>query len=80
MLSLFCSPNLTWRDVQHVLVNSARTDNLSQENVQKNGANKKFSPTFGFGLMDAGKLVDLASKWHLVSEQHICKTPVSRRS
>ena len=64
--------------MQHVLVNSANIRNLDQHNVQVNGVNKKFSPTFGFGLLDGGALVDLAAKWSLVSEQHICKTAIAR--
>eukprot|EP00795_Rhopilema_esculentum_P005914 gene5914-11255_t len=77
-LALEAKPELTWRDVQHVLVNSANIRNLDQHNVQVNGVNKKFSPTFGFGLLDGGALVDLAEKWSLVSEQHICKTAIAR--
>ena len=49
-------------------------ENLNQSNVRLNGAKRKFSPTFGFGVLDGGALVDLAAKWSLVSEQHVCKT------
>ena len=76
----FFSPKLTWRDVQHLLVETANTDHLSQSNVRLNGVKKKFSPTFGFGVLDGGALVSLAAKWSIVSEQHVCKTPVSKRS
>jgi len=79
-LALEVNPNLTWRDVQHVLVNSGNVKNLDPSSVKTNGANKKYSPIFGFGIVDGGALVDLAAKWSLVSEQHVCKTPLAKSS
>lgn len=32
------------------------------------------SHKFGYGLMDAGKMVDLAADWAGVPPQHICKS------
>lgn len=32
------------------------------------------SHKFGYGLMDAGKLVELAEKWTTVPPQHVCQS------
>ena len=69
------SPKLTWRDVQHLLVETANMKHLNADDVKTNGVGKKVSHHFGFGIVDGGALVDLASKWPLVSKQHVCKLP-----
>ena len=66
--------------MQHILVNSGNVKNLDQSTIKTNGANRKYSPIFGFGIVDGGALVDLAEKWSLVSEQHICKAPLAKPS
>jgi hypothetical protein len=37
-----------------------------------NGAGYHVSHKFGFGLMDCGKMVQLAQDWKNVPEQHVC--------
>ena len=53
---LFVSPSLTWRDVQHIIVRSARHTPegvpLTSGFWVKNKAGLWFSRYFGFGLMD----------------------------
>ena len=38
-----------------------------------NGVNRKVSHWFGYGLMDAAAMAELAANWTLVPKQHICK-------
>ena len=71
------SPSLTWRDVQHVIVRSARPapggDPLDGAYWVKNKGGLVVSRFFGFGLMDAGKMVHLAKHWNRVPEQKKCE-------
>uniref|UniRef100_A0A915PJF1 P/Homo B domain-containing protein n=1 Tax=Setaria digitata TaxID=48799 RepID=A0A915PJF1_9BILA len=62
-LTLEANPKLTWRDMQHVVVRTARPLNLRAGDWVTNGVGKKVSHSFGFGLMDAGAMVRLASNW-----------------
>ncbi|XP_066023583.1 endoprotease bli-like [Pocillopora verrucosa] len=76
-LTLQANPNLTWRDVQHIIANSARAAPggvwLKQGHWLQNKAGFHISKVYGFGLMDAGKMVMLASKWKEVPEQIKCE-------
>ena len=71
------SPNLTWRDVQHIIAHSARAAPggvwLKQGHWLQNKARFNISKVYGFGLMDAGKMAMLASKWKEVPEQIKCE-------
>ena len=73
---LFYSPSLSWRDVQHVIVRSARPAPgrvlLESGAWVKNKAGLVVSKFFGFGLMDAGKMVHLAEQWNRVPKQQRC--------
>ncbi|EGD72409.1 protease PC6 isoform A [Salpingoeca rosetta] len=59
-LVLQANPKLTWRDVQHVIVRGTRTPGNSWDT---NSAGFKMSYAFGFGVLDAKKLVDVARTW-----------------
>ena len=39
----------------------------------RNTAGLTFSKSYGFGLMDAGKMVDLAKQWKTVPPQRRCE-------
>ena len=71
------SSNLTWRDVQHIIANSARAAPggvwLKQGHWLQNKAGFNISKVYGFGLMDAGMMVMLASKWKEVPAQIKCE-------
>ncbi|MBL8880244.1 MAG: S8 family serine peptidase [Phycisphaerales bacterium] len=62
-LALQRNPNLTWRDVQHVLINAARRNHTSDANWVLNGAGRYVNYNYGFGAIDAGALVTLAGSW-----------------
>ncbi|XP_066908018.1 furin-like protease 2 [Halyomorpha halys] len=75
-LALEANPDLTWRDMQHIIVMSANPKPLSKETGWiTNGAHRKVSHKFGFGLMDGGVMVELAEQWTTVPTQHLCQTP-----
>lgn len=62
-LMLSANPNLNVRDVQHILVQSARHYDLADPSVQTNGAGFLTSDNVGFGVPDAGVAVKLAQTW-----------------
>jgi subtilisin-like proprotein convertase family protein len=68
-LMLEANPSLTWRDVQHVLINSARLVDPSQSNWSLNGAGHDINYNYGFGAVDAGAAVALAGIWPGVSAE-----------
>ena len=60
--------------MQHLIVQSSRHD-LAQWDQAKwitNAAGHKFSTAFGFGLLDAVKLVQKAGAWSPVADQEHC--------
>ncbi|SVB01112.1 uncharacterized protein METZ01_LOCUS153966, partial [marine metagenome] len=68
-LVLDANENLTWRDVQHVLVNSARMNDASDSSWVVNGAGHDVSHKYGFGVVDAGAAVAVAESWVNVDEE-----------
>ena len=62
-LMLEANPNLTWRDVQQILVESARKNDASDSGWNSNGAGLEFNHKYGFGVVDAGHAVSLATSW-----------------
>ncbi|XP_071529775.1 furin-like protease 2 isoform X2 [Panulirus ornatus] len=74
-LALEANPDLTWRDMQHLVVMSSRFEPLRKEDGWfVNGVGRRVSHKFGYGLMDAGKLVELAEKWTTIPPQHVCQS------
>ena len=66
-LMLEVRDELTWRDVQHILVETATDKGLTSDlNWETNGAGKKIHENFGYGLIDGSSAVALASKWKLL--------------
>nr|AAC37262.1 vitellogenin convertase [Aedes aegypti] len=72
-LVLEANPNLTWRDLQHIVVRTAKPGNLKDPTWSKNGVGRRVSHSFGYGLMDAAAMVKLARTWKTVPEQQICE-------
>lgn len=73
-LVLQANPSLTWRDLQHLIVNTSSLSNLKYGREQINGAGHTVSDYFGFGLLNSELLVEAAQHWKSVKEQHICLT------
>lgn len=79
-LMLEANPNLTWRDVQHILVETADQNDfgeLSQAESSRetttgwwqNGAGHWVNHKYGFGAIDATAAVNAASNWRPVSQE-----------
>ncbi|KAF2901142.1 hypothetical protein ILUMI_05043 [Ignelater luminosus] len=72
-LALEANPNLTWRDVQHLIVWSSEIAPVADNpGWQKNAAGLWFNTRFGFGLMNAFGLVRAAVNWTTVPPKAIC--------
>jgi proprotein convertase subtilisin/kexin type 5 len=74
-LVLAANPNLTWRDTQHVLIHGAQMTDPSDNDWYTTAAGLKVNHKFGFGKMDATKLVQLAKSWTLVGPQIVNALP-----
>ncbi|XP_014239147.1 neuroendocrine convertase 1-like isoform X1 [Trichogramma pretiosum] len=73
-LALQANKNLTWRDVQHLVVYSSNYAALRRNpGWFKNSIGFWFNPRFGFGLMDAHALVLASSNWTNVPVKTICE-------
>ncbi|XP_063770373.1 proprotein convertase subtilisin/kexin type 4 isoform X2 [Pseudophryne corroboree] len=71
-LALEANPALTWRDVQHIVVRASSPANLIANDWVTNGVGRKVSHHYGYGLLDAGRVVDLAQKWVTTHPQRRC--------
>ena len=70
LVTVTCSPNLTWRDVQYLIAYTSDRGSLSNGGWQTNGAGLKVSHKFGFGAIDAEAMVTRAKRWINVPSQH----------
>ncbi|CAO2641447.1 Proprotein convertase subtilisin/kexin type 4 [Lemmus lemmus] len=71
-LALEANPLLTWRDLQHLVVRASRPAQLQAEDWRINGVGRQVSHHYGYGLLDAGLLVDLARVWLPTQPQKKC--------
>ena len=72
LLLYVCSPMLTWRDAQYLLVYSSNPDYPKDDHWQINGAGLKVSHWYGFGIIDGTSLVNRAKHWHTVPPRNNC--------
>ncbi len=72
-LLLAANPDLTWRDVQHVLVRTARKNDLASPTwfTNNGGLGRQVSPFYGHGVVDAGAGVLLARRTGLVPPEQV---------
>ena len=74
--SCYFSPELTWRDMQHLTVLTSKRNHLydphNQHNWTINGAGLEFNHLFGYGVLDAGDMVELARDWKTVPDRFHC--------
>lgn len=68
-LMLEANPNLTWRDVQHILVETAEKNDPNEPNWVQNGAGYHVNDLYGFGAIDAIAAVNQATTWETVAEE-----------
>jgi subtilisin-like proprotein convertase family protein len=66
---LEANPELGWRDVQHILVDSASKVDINSTGWFTNAAGKEFNNDYGFGRINADAAVTLAKGWTNVSSE-----------
>uniref|UniRef100_A0A3P9MLC7 Furin (paired basic amino acid cleaving enzyme) b n=1 Tax=Oryzias latipes TaxID=8090 RepID=A0A3P9MLC7_ORYLA len=71
-LALEANMNLTWRDMQHLVVRTSQPGHLSAADWKTNGVGRTVSHSYGYGLLDAAAMVGLAQNWTTVGPQHQC--------
>ncbi|KTG43794.1 hypothetical protein cypCar_00028639, partial [Cyprinus carpio] len=71
-LALEANMNLTWRDMQHLVVRTSRPAHLITNDWRTNGVGRLVSHSYGYGLLDASAMVVLARNWSSVGLQHKC--------
>ncbi|XP_047506418.1 furin-like protease 1 isoform X2 [Pieris napi] len=77
-LALQANKELTWRDMQHIVVRTARPERLSTGGEWRvNGVGRNVSHSFGYGLLDAAGMVRLARSWKTVPPQRRCELAAS---
>ncbi len=62
-LMLELNPNLSYRDVQHLLVNTARQNDPTDPGWSLNGAGRHINHKYGFGSVDGAAAVAAAGTW-----------------
>jgi subtilisin-like proprotein convertase family protein len=68
-LMLDANPNLTWRDVQHILVETSAQNDPTDSSWTVNGAGNEVSYKYGFGAVDADAAVTAAEDWTTVDPE-----------
>ncbi|KAF9535248.1 peptidase S8/S53 domain-containing protein [Crepidotus variabilis] len=68
-LALEARPDLTWRDIQHLCVQTATEINPEDLDWEPIANGKKYSYKYGFGVLDGFKYVTAAKTWTLVKPQ-----------
>jgi len=68
-LVLEANNDLTWRDVQHITVRNCHVANLRATDWKVNAMGRNYSHSFGYGIMDASKMVSMAKDWENVPTQ-----------
>ncbi|CDQ77198.1 unnamed protein product [Oncorhynchus mykiss] len=71
-LALEANKNLTWRDMQHLVVRTSHPAHLLTNDWNTNGVGRKVSHSYGYGLLDASAIVALAENWTNVGPQKKC--------
>ncbi|XP_022662983.1 furin-like protease 1, isoforms 1/1-X/2 isoform X4 [Varroa destructor] len=77
-LALESNPSLTWRDMQHLAVRATKRANLNAPDWVTNGVGRNVSHSFGFGLLDAHRMVELAKRWRRSPPQKVCTVSTPR--
>ena len=69
-------PELTWRDLQHICVRSAIQVNPTDPDWQTTYAGRPYNHKYGYGKLDAFRIVELARDFMSVKPQTWYKSPV----
>ncbi|KDR67664.1 hypothetical protein GALMADRAFT_283420 [Galerina marginata CBS 339.88] len=68
-LALQARPDLTWRDIQHLCVETARKVNPDDPDWERTASGRLYSYKYGYGALDAYAYVKAAQTWKLVKPQ-----------
>ncbi|XP_074510981.1 furin-like protease kpc-1 [Sebastes fasciatus] len=71
-LTLEVNPELTWRDVQHLIAKTAKIPDPEEPGWNINAAGYHVHHRYGFGLLDAGLMVQQAARFNTVAPQRKC--------
>ncbi|CAI7571386.1 unnamed protein product [Penicillium glandicola] len=74
-LALSARPDLTWRDLQYLMVETAIPVSEDDGSWQVLPSGRKFSHDWGFGKVDTYTMVQLAKTWDLVKPQAWLHSP-----
>ncbi|XP_038159645.1 proprotein convertase subtilisin/kexin type 4-like [Cyprinodon tularosa] len=79
-LALEVNPLLTWRDVQHLIAMTAKIPDPEELGWTINAAGYHVHHRYGFGVLDAGLMVQQAARFHRAAPQRKCKQEVTFKS
>lgn len=68
-LVLSIRPDLTWRDMQHLCVQSAIPISLDDDDWSTLPSGRQFNHKYGYGILDAYRIVELAKGFKSVRDQ-----------
>ncbi|ODQ52302.1 hypothetical protein SAICODRAFT_58465 [Saitoella complicata NRRL Y-17804] len=68
-LVLSVRPDLGWRDVQYLVVETAVPVNVDDEDWEVTGAGYWYNHKYGYGKLDAWAIVERAKEWEVVKPQ-----------
>jgi kexin len=68
-LAMSARPELTWRDLQYLCVETAVPIHEDDGSWQNTTIGRRFSHMYGYGKVDAYRFVDAARSWQLVKPQ-----------
>ena len=77
-LMLEANPNLTWRDVQHILVKTSKKVDHSHPGWSKTYEEYDYNHAYGYGLVDATAAVNMAEDWETIGEEIVVNTGEKR--
>jgi subtilisin-like proprotein convertase family protein len=71
---LQANPNLNWRDVQHILIETAEKNDPYDPDWTTNGAGYDINYKYGFGRIDAQAAVSASKSWDSLGEISVLDT------
>ncbi len=76
-LMLQANPNLSWRDVQHILLTTAQQIDPADPDWQTNGVGLPVNHKYGFGRIDASAAVTAAVGWSPAGPETVVEASAS---
>ncbi|KAM3873590.1 neuroendocrine convertase 1-like [Diretmus argenteus] len=76
-LVLEANPELTWRDVQHLVARTAKIPDPAEPGWSVNAAGYHVHHRYGFGVLDAGLMVQQAVRFNTIAPHKTCTQEVT---